>query len=371
LYYQDPISDELVRFSRAHLGSLTRLGNALSGFDAVSTVGIIQDAPPWAADLFAALEMVANTVKPLVLLVSADEAFGTVLDLLEHLCGDLSSTPFVLPYVNPISPLVINGGTVDKMRVASERGLPVIYSTYGMAGASTPITPAGTLALQNAELLAGLALSQSIRVGTPVVLGGLPAFFDMRGMGSFYDPRSYLVDLACAEMMAHYRLPHCGTSGSGMGWGADLISSGHQWFNHLVSCAGKVGLVPFVGDTLGSKAFSPTTIVYANEVIEQARCFAKGFQLDAESLALNETIETGPGGSFLMRDLTLKMFREASYSSDIFPRLTLEKWQDRGQPTADHLLRNHTQHLLHTVPAPGDYGDLVGRGGEFIRSVVD
>jgi trimethylamine--corrinoid protein Co-methyltransferase len=215
-----------------------------------------------------------------------------VIDLLEHLCGDLASRPFVLPYLNPISPLVINSGTIDKMRVAAERGLPIIYSSYGMAGASTPITPAGTLALLNAELLAGLVLSQSIREGTPTMLGGLPAYFDMKGMGSFYDPRSYLVDLACAEMMAHYRLPQCGTSGSGMGWGADLIASGHQWLNHLISCTGKVGLVPFVGDTLGSKAFSPATIVCANEVIEQARRFSGGFRLDDESVALDEIGDT-------------------------------------------------------------------------------
>ena len=47
--------------------------------------------------------------------------------------------------------------------------------------------PPGTLALLNAELLAGLALGQLIKEGTPMILGSLPAFFDMKGMGSFYD----------------------------------------------------------------------------------------------------------------------------------------------------------------------------------------
>ena len=368
LYYQDPESDAVVPFARQHMRDMVRLGGALPSFDLISTVGIIQDVPPELSDLYAVLEMVANTVKPLVLLVSDEAAFPTVLDLVEHLHGDLSSRPFIIPYFNPITPLIINRGTADKMRAAIERGLPFIYSNYGMAGASAPITPAGTLALLTAELLAGLVLSQLIRQGTPVILGSLPAFFDMKGMGSFYDPQSYVVDLACAEMMAHYHLPHAGTSGAGMGWGADLIAAGHQWLNHLVSCIGQTGLVPFVGDNLGSKVFSPAILVYADEIIAQARLFAQGFPLDDEAVALDEIAQVGPGGSFLTSALTLKLFRRAYYRSRIFPPLTLEEWQARGCPRAEELLRRYTRQLLAEAQAPADHEELIARGQAFIHS---
>jgi trimethylamine--corrinoid protein Co-methyltransferase len=225
------------------------------------------------------------------------------------------------------------------------------------------------LVLLNAELLAGLTLSQLIREGSPVILGSLPAYFDMKGMGSFYDPKSYLMDLACAEMMAHYRLPHCGTSGSGMGWGADLIASGHQWFNHLVSCIGKVGLVPFVGDNLGSKVFSPTIIVYADEIIAQARLLAQGFVLEDGVVGLPEIAEMGPGGSFLMSDLTLELFRQSYYLSNIFPKLTLEEWQARGCPRAKDALRRYTQQMVEGLEAPEDHGTLRERGEAYIKTL--
>ena len=51
-----------------------------------------------------------------------------------------------------------------------------------------------------------------------MILGSLPASFDMRTMGSYYGPETMLLNLACGEMMAHYGVPHCGTSGSGGGW---------------------------------------------------------------------------------------------------------------------------------------------------------
>jgi trimethylamine--corrinoid protein Co-methyltransferase len=344
-----------------------RLGNALPSFDAISTVGIVQDVPPEASDLYGTLGMVANTRKPLVLLVSDDDVFGSVLDLLEHLHGDLASRPSILPYLNPITPLVMNRGTIDKMWTAIDRGLPFIYSNYGMAGASTPINPAGALALLNAELLAGLTLSQLIKKGAPIILGSLPAYFDMKGMGSFYDPQSYLVSLASAEMMAFYGLPHAGTSGSGVGWAADLIAAGHQWFNHLVTCIGKVGLAPFVGDLLGSKAFSPTVIVYANEIIEQARLFAQGFVLNENTVALDEIAQAGPGGSFLLSDSTIERFRHAYYRSRIFPYHQLEGWQAQGSPTADSVLRTHTRDFLDRLEAPEYHADLAARGLTFIH----
>jgi trimethylamine---corrinoid protein Co-methyltransferase len=366
LYYQDPETDRVTPFARQHMRSLVRLGSALPSFDVISTVGIIQDVPPQLSDLYAALEMAANTFKPLVLLVSAEDAFPGVLDLLEELLGDLAGRPWILPYLNPITPLVLNAGTVDKLWVALERGLPVIYSNYGMAGASTPITPAGSLALLNAELLAGLALAQLIREGAPLVLGSLPAYLDMKGMGSFYDPRSYLVDLACAEMMAHYGLPHCGTSGSGMGWGPDLIAAGHQWLNHLLSCLGKVGLAPFVGDNLGSMAFCPALVVWADEIITQARLVAGGFRLDAQALALDEIAAVGPGGDYLTSRQTLKLFRSAYYRSPTLPNRTLEEWSAQGAPDAGETLRQHTRRLLADLQPPDDGADLLARGEALI-----
>lgn len=369
LYYQDPETDEVTPFERRHFRSMIRLGNVLPSFDVVSTVGIIQDLSPEVVDLYATLEMTANTTKPLVLLVSDEHRFADVVHLLEHLHGDVASRPFAVPYLNPITPLVINAGTVQKMMIAIEHGLPFIFSNYGMIGASTPITPGGTLTLLNAELLAGLTLSQVIKEGTPVILGSLPASFDMKGMGTFYQPRGYLVSLACAEMMAHYGLPHCGTSGSGVGWGPGLVAAGHQWMNHLMASISRMELVPFVGDNLGAKAFSPAIAVYANEVIRQVRTFSGGFGLDDVSVDLRDIAAVGPGGTFLDTDRTFERFREAYDQSEVLPHLTLEAWQGRGAPRSEMVLRRHTQDLIADLEPPPDCDDLLTRGEAFIRGL--
>jgi trimethylamine--corrinoid protein Co-methyltransferase len=135
--------------------------------------------------------------------------------------------------------------------------------------------------------------------------------------------------------------------------------------NHLTSCLGKAGLAPFVGGSYGSKVFSPTLVVYANEIIEQSRQFAKGFDLNEEILNLNEMKKIGVGGNYISSPQTMKYFRNAYHTSTIFPRLSLEKWQESNNPDAMQFLRERTIDLLNQPILPDDQIELL-RKGEFL-----
>jgi len=366
LFYESPDSGEIFPFTRENMRTAVGLGNKLSSYDVVSTIGILRNVDLHQADLFALLEMVAGTEKPLIILVSDEKQFKPCLALLERLVGNLSSKPFIIPYFNPVTPLVISKATAENMLATIDQSLPLIFSNYGMAGVSTPITSAGTLALLNSELLAGLVFSQLIQPGTPVILGSLPAFFDMKMMVDFYDPQTMLLNIACAEMMDHYHVPHAGTSGSSNGWGADLISAPTLTINHLTCCLGKAGLAPFVGGTHGSKVFSPNLVVYANEIIEQSRQFARGFEVNDETINIDEIINIGIGGNYLSSHQTMKLFKNAYFSSTIFPRLSLEKWQESNNLDPMKFLRERTLDLLNNPLYPEDQAELLSNGESFI-----
>jgi len=369
LWYQDPATDELAPFTRSHMERSVRLCQALPSYDVISTLGVLRDLPPQVADLYAVLEMVANSTKPLVLLISDEKLYPQVLKLLDAVRGDLGEKPFAIPYLNPITPLVVNEGTSDKLLDSVERSIPAIYSNYGMAGMTTPLTCAGALAFLNAELLGGLVLAQLAKPGAPVILGSLPMFFDMKTMIDFYDPQTILINLACAEMMAHYEIPHAGTSGSGEGWGPDLLSAGASWMNQITSVIGKVGLAPFVGSTLNSKAYSPAMTVYGDEVIGASRLFARGFAVDEASLGAAEAVEQfAAEGHFLMAPSTLERYKNAYYPS-LFPKIGLEKWVENGSPRADSLVRERALDLLANAPAPDDHDEILRIGEKLIPSL--
>jgi trimethylamine--corrinoid protein Co-methyltransferase len=368
LYYQEPETDTPVLFQRRHMQDMVRVGNKLPLYDMVSTVGIVRDVPDYLTDLIGSLEHFANGVKPMVLLCSDEKKFDDVLRMFEYLHGDLGEKPFIIPYFNPVSPLVMNEGTVDKMRVAIERGLPVVVSNYSLSGATTPITPAGTIAVLLAELLAGLVIGQLYKEGAPMFLGMLPVYLDMKTLLNFYDPQSILVSLACAEMMAHYGIPHCGTSGSGTGWGMDLLAAETYWMNTMMMTLTKGGIAPFVGDTLGSKAVSPLTFIYCHEIINQALRFADGFQLDDMHVGLHEINDVGPGKGYVSAPTTLKKYKNGYYVSPIFPRWSMEKWLDAGQPHAQKWLKDYSLEFLKDLPAPEDHEELMRKGEEFVKT---
>jgi len=256
-----------------------------------------------------------------------------------------------------------------KMEAAINRGLPLIFSNYGMSGATCPITPAGTLALLTAELLAGLVFSQLVKPGSPVILGSLPAAFEMKYAGSFYSPTTMLLNLACSEMMASYNIPHCGTSGSGNGWEADLLAASTLSINHFTSILGAAGMVPFVGGNFDSLVFSPELVVFADDLIHQSRMFADGFSLDDEHVGLSDISTIGPGGNYLMSNLTGKYFRDSQFSSKIWPYLTLDKWKNLGAPKAEKILQDKTLEILNNLVIPNDRDDLIANGETFIQSL--
>jgi trimethylamine--corrinoid protein Co-methyltransferase len=372
LFYQEPETDTPVEFQRKHMQDMVRVGNKLPHYDMVSTIGICREVPDYLTDLLGSLEHFANGIKPMVLLCSDEHKFDDVLNMIQHLhARDLGDKPFIIPYFNPVSPLVMNEGTVDKMKIAIERGLPVIVSNYSLSGATTPITPAGTIAVLLAELLAGLVIGQLYKEGAPMLLGMLPVYLDMKTLLNFYDPQSILVSLACAEMMAHYGIPHCGTSGSGTGWGMDLLAAETYWMNTLMMTLTKGGIAPFVGDTLGSKAVSPLTFIYCHEIIDQALRFSSGFQLDSPSVGLDEIYAVGPGKGFVSAPTTLKRYKNGYYVSRIFPRWSMEKWLEAGQPHAQKRLKEYSIEFLKDLPAPEDHEELMRKGEEFIEEWME
>jgi len=368
-WFQNIEKGDVELFTRKHMQQSTKLGDLLGNYDMVSTLGIPSDVNPEDIDLFSALDMYANTDKPLILLISGEDKINAVLDLLYFLQGDISEKPFCIPYVNPITPLVLNRETSDKMIASIQNNLPLIYSNYGMYGGTSPITEGGTLALLNAELLAGLVFAQLIKEGSKIILGSLPAAFNMSSMGSRYTPSSYLINLACAELMDYYEIPHCGTSGSTSGRGPDLLASENFWVNHLSSCLGKIGCVPFVGSNFDSVAFSPATVVLSDQIIGKARNFARGFTLSDETVNLQEIHNVGQGGVFFTSEQTLAMLAEPSTGNDIFQSLSLESWKAQNMPTAeDELIQASRDLYAKAAKASEDAMDIIYKGEAFINS---
>src|SRR5947208_9302435 len=94
------------------------------------------------------------------------------------------------------------------LKVYARARQALIITPFILAGAMGPSTVAGTVVQLNAEALAGIALTQMIEPGTPVIYGSFLSTIDLQsGSPTFGTPESQLALYASAQMARHYGLP--------------------------------------------------------------------------------------------------------------------------------------------------------------------
>ena len=121
---------------------------------------------------------------------------------------ELKKRPRFFAICSVMNPLQMIKLQLEGMFVLAEHGQPMAMSPEAMAGATAPVTLAGLLAQQNAEILAHITLSQIIAPGTPVLYGTVSTIADMAtGNVALGAIETGLITAASAQLARHYGLP--------------------------------------------------------------------------------------------------------------------------------------------------------------------
>jgi len=365
LTYLDPMTGEARPYTFGDIADVARLADALPSMDFVTTPGVVRatDSVPQAlVNQHEFLAMVTNTTKPLVVLVADGEGLGDVFEMAAAVAGGrdgFERTPFVVPYLNPVSPLLFNPETLDKLLLAAEWGAPAVLQSAPQVGGTSPVTYAGAAAITNAESLAGLVLSQCKREGAPFITGAVPMVVDMRtGNSSSGGPLAVSLMIAAAELARFYGLPCLGVGG-----GADAKLDDEQAyleseFYAFGAILGGVDMVFDVGNVEAGLAHSPRVVVVMNEVIAMIRAGLGGFEVDEEQLALDTVRAVGVGETYLGQPHTLRHFREL-WKADLLSIEDRRRWADEGSTTLGERARDRIAEILQTHEVPPLSGDVV------------
>ena len=231
----------------------------------------------------------------------------------------IEEKPRVLTLINTLSPLQMDRHSLDTLKVHAEYGQPVVICSGIMNGTTAPITPAGAIAQGNAETLAGIAVAQMIRPGTPVVMAINMTPVDMRTGGvDIASPAYALAIKYCAGLSRIYNLPcRCGgtnTSAKGL-----TAQSGYEsMMNMFVSLQEGVDLIIHSAGILdGWAAMSYEKFMMDLEIIRMIEYYFKGVSLTENDLALDAIRQVGPGGQFLTHPHTMKNCRKDAWISNI------------------------------------------------------
>ncbi len=301
-----------------------------------------------AAAVFA--ELVRHTSKPLTLWFHNRFVSRAIVEMMIALRGSEQAAtqyPFAYPFLEPISPLRFPFHGIDMLFETARLNLPVPIGPMCQAGLSGPATLAGTLAVENAEILAGVCITQLIRPGMPVCYGGLPHAFDMRTTQLIFGgPEQALMAVAMTQLGKHYGLPVYINVGltdakapdaqAGMEAGLTLALgalAGADIFGHLGICG-------------ADQASSLDMLVMQHELIGFVERVLRGFAVDEESLAVEVIKAVGPGGSFMDQEHTARHFRQELWFPKLLDRQFYAAWAAQGKRTLADRCRECKEQLL-------------------------
>jgi trimethylamine--corrinoid protein Co-methyltransferase len=334
-----------------------RLADSLPNLDFVMSMALPSDVATETSDRHSFLAMISNTSKPVVFTAWDESGLADILTMAGAVAGGadrLAANPFLLAYLEPTSPLVHSGEALRKLLLMADRGLPTVYAPGPVEGASAPVTPAGSLAMANAEVLSGIAIAQLRRPGTPVVYGSGSGPLDMRTtVATYFSPEFMLHCRAMAELgQRYYRLPVWGFAGCSDSKLADTQAGVESALWVLWTALSGANLVHDVGYVESGMTCSYEMIVISDETIGFVRRLLGGIELSPETLALDEIDTVGPGGDFLTGQHTQRHFRECWYPR-LFDRSSFQSWDRKGRPTlADTARQAARQAIAQHTPEP-------------------
>lgn len=373
LNYLSPRTLKVEDFSLAATAESALLADALPDIDFVATPGVTRpadDLPLEIVNQCEFLEMVTHTTKPLMVLIAGAPELRDIYDMAELVAGGadrLRERPFVIPYLNSVSPLLFNPETLEKLFEATDRGLPVCCQAAPQVGATGPTTIAGTAVVSAAETLLGLVLAQLRSPGVPFLSGTVPFIMDMRnGSVTAGGPDGLRFMVAMGQLCRRWGLPSLGMSFGGDSKDADEQAALETGFYGFGTVLGAIDMVFDAGCVEGGLLFSPELLVIADELVGMTRRAVLPVEVSDETIALDVIRAVGPGDIFLGEDHTLAHFREL-WTPRILSWEGRREWEAAGAKTLRERAREQVFEIWehHAVPPlPEDV--LAG-----MRSVID
>jgi trimethylamine--corrinoid protein Co-methyltransferase len=254
-----------------------------------------------------------------------------------------------------VSPLHLDTAVTDILIEWCGHGLPVALSSAPMAGSTSPVTLAGTLAQLNAEQLSGVVLTQLVRPGTPVLAGYIPGVADMRSGGYVGGAVEFGMMQAAAAQMAHfYGLPIYGSGGMTDSKLPDAQAGYEKMATLLLAAMGGCNYIHHaIGMISDMNATSLEQAVIDDEIVGMALRALRGVRVTDETLAVAAIDRVGPGGHYLMDPHTVQFMRAELFHPSLADRQNRAAWKAAGSADARARAAARVEKLLRAHEPPG------------------
>ena len=329
---------------------LTKLAHALPNQDLSGhLMAEPADMPPKTVHLQMLHANMLHSDKPFIGSAEGSTGASHTMEMASILFGEkVGERPLTIGLINSLSPLGYSSEMLEALMVYAHHRQPVIVAALSMAGSTGPITLAGVLVHQNAELLAGITLTQLINPGTPVVYGSTSTNLDMKTGGLIIGgPELSMMIGAHADLCRYYGLPSRSGGALTDSHTPDAQAGYESMFSLMTTFQSGIDIVLQAGGILSSYlSFSYEKFVLDDEICGLVRHWSKGIPVNEETLAFPVIAQAGPGGNYMMEMHTLDRCRTEFWQPAVSSRDGIESWMAAGRPDATRRARQRWQKLV-------------------------
>ena len=279
-------------------------------------------------------------------------------------CIELASIPFggleavkTKPIIASIpctlTPLSYDPAQLGAIRAYAEFGQVQLINSLSIAGMTTPATLVGLVALQNAEVLAGITYAQLVNPGCPVVYSASGSNANMaNGLLCIGTAEDHIVSLINGQLAKWYQIP-CRISGALSD--SKMMDAQAAYESAITIMAAQMAGGNFILHSAGIiETYNCTSyekVVIDNEVLGMIRRIDTGVGVDEEALAFDTIKQVGPQGAFLAEMHTLMHFRE-NYNPTLSDRQPYDRWEHEGCLSAEQRANAKWKQILEEFTEP-------------------
>ncbi len=256
--------------------------------------------------------------------------------------------------INVNSPLVYDHIMTGALKAYARANQSCVISPFILGGAMGPVTQPALLAQSHAEAMAGIALSQLVRKGSPMVYGNFLTTMNLKtGAPTFGTPEANLSTFAIGQLCRRLGLPlRCGGQlcASKVADGQAMQEAANSMLTGVL--AGSNFIFHSAGWLEGG-----LTLGYEKFVMDLDHCgmmlkMMCGLEIDGNSLAADAFLENQPGENFFGTAHTLRNFETANYMSDLADTSSYEHWSEAGSLTMEQRANARWKEMLSEYQAP-------------------
>lgn len=334
------------------LVDFTRLLDALENLHIMHAIVVPQDMPQPGFDRILFSTVMKNTTRNYYSQGQWGVSIRDQVEMAAVIQGSgekVRRRPMFTIVVCLISPLVQTAERVEELMECARLGVPLYIEVDSQAGGTTPVTVAGTLVEECANILCGVTLAQLVSPGHPCIFSIASGITNMtNGQYSGGAPETALIHAATAQMARYYGPPFQG--GTGIDATVPDAQAGYERALQVLTnaLAGTNFIHLSIGMMEQMLLASYEQCVIDDEILGAAFRITRGIEVTPETLAVDVIKEVGPGGTFLDQPHTAKHFREVTWFPKLTNRDTYPGWMAAGGKDMRERANQRAREILET-----------------------